>query len=138
MPSGVQRLTSGVKRLIVWPGKSKASRRRLRFATNRESNTMKCLFFIISLLSISLQAVATCSYSKTGGGAITVSFNGSVIADSTLPNGSILASARRGSVNPKTFSSCSSSDVYVVRTVPVVSPSNIIIFLKRLDRSWSG
>jgi len=86
---------------------------------------MKCLFFIISLLSISLQAVATCSYSKTGGGAITVSFNGSVIADSTLPNGSILASARRGSVNPKTFSSCSSSDVYVVRTVPVVSPSNI-------------
>ncbi len=33
---------------------------------------MKCLFFIISLLSISLQAVATCSYSKTGGGAITV------------------------------------------------------------------
>ena len=86
---------------------------------------MKCLFFIISLLSISLQAVATCSYSKTGGGAITVSFNGSVIADSTLPNGSILASARRGSVNPITFSSCSSSDVYVVRTVPVVSPSNI-------------
>lgn len=51
---------------------------------------MKSLFFIIFLLTISSQAVAVCSYSKTGGGAITVSFNGSVVADSTLPDGSIL------------------------------------------------
>ena len=86
---------------------------------------MQSLFFIISLLCISSHAVATCTYGKTGGGAISVNFSGSVIADSTLPNGSILASARRGGVDPKTFSSCSASDVFVVRTVPTVSPSSI-------------
>lgn len=85
---------------------------------------MKILFLIIGLFTISFNAIANCTYGN-GGGGITVSYNGSVIADSTLPNGSILASIRRGGVNPKTFTNCSLSDVYVVRTAPVVNATNI-------------
>lgn len=86
---------------------------------------MKKLIISLGLLCISFQATATCSYDGTTG-AITVSFGTpSVLADSTLPDGTILATAVRGNVNPKIYSKCSVSDVYVIRTTPAVNESNV-------------
>nr|WP_287857832.1 fimbrial protein [Klebsiella sp.] len=85
---------------------------------------MKRLFLLISLFGISLQsAYAACSYGSTGGGAITVSFD-KVLADTTVPVGTILATARRGNISPKTFT-CAAGDDYVVRTNPHVDESAI-------------
>ncbi|MBZ7673262.1 fimbrial protein [Klebsiella grimontii] len=87
---------------------------------------MKKLFLIFGLLCLSTPVFAVCTYgTSTGGKSITVNFSGSIIADATLPNGSILASSRRGNVTPKPMVSCAGGDVYVVRTVPAVMPSNI-------------
>ncbi|EOF4705292.1 fimbrial protein [Klebsiella oxytoca] len=87
---------------------------------------MKKLIISLGLLCISLQANASCSYSSSTSSGITVSFGTpAVLADSTLPNGTILATAVRGNVNPKTFSKCENGDVYVVRTAPTVNTSGM-------------
>lgn len=87
---------------------------------------MKNLLISLGLILISFQSIASCSYSSSTSGAITVSFGTpAVLADSTLPDGTILATAVRGNVNPKTFSKCDPGDIFVVRTAPSVTDSSI-------------
>ncbi|MDE4781792.1 fimbrial protein [Klebsiella quasipneumoniae subsp. similipneumoniae] len=87
---------------------------------------MKKIIIAISILFSSLQATASCSYSSSSSGAITVSFGTpAVLADPTLPVGTILSTAVRGNLDPKTFSNCASGDIFVVRTTPTVNQSGV-------------
>lgn len=65
---------------------------------------MKKFIILIGILFSSFQANASCSYSSTSSGAITVSFGTpAVLADPTLPVGTILSTAVRGNIVPKHF-----------------------------------
>lgn len=97
-----------------------------QFVVNREVHAMKKFILSIGLLLASLQANASCSYSSSTSGGITVSFGTpAVLADPTLPVGTILATAVRGNLDPKTFSSCTPGDIFVVRTTPTVNQSGV-------------
>lgn len=87
---------------------------------------MKKIIIAVGMLFSSLQAFASCSYSSASSGGITISFGTpAVLADTTLPVGTILATAVRGNLTPKTFSKCEAGDVFVVRTSPNVTQSGI-------------
>lgn len=81
---------------------------------------MKNLFILVILISgISWQAQANCQKYGSGGGGITVNFGTTaILADSTLPNGSILATAVRGGnvTDIKTYSGCAPDDIFVIRS----------------------
>lgn len=87
---------------------------------------MKTLIFFISMLCLCLKAQADCTYSPGasgggggGGGGVTVNFTGvKILADDTLPNGSILAAETRGGnvTDLKTFRSCAANDIFVIRS----------------------
>lgn len=80
---------------------------------------MRNLFFLIILLSFSITAEATCTYS---GSEVTVnmSLSSKILSDNTLPAGSVLAVRTVGGnvSNMKSFSNCGTADVYAVVASP--------------------
>lgn len=89
---------------------------------------MKILLLFISFFCFCQGAQANCTYSPGasgggggggGGGGVTVNFSGvKILADDTLPVGSILAAETRGGnvTDLKTFRDCAANDIFVIRS----------------------
>lgn len=87
---------------------------------------MKKILTFISLLFLSVPAMATCNYSDTGNGAsVGFSITSKILSDPTLPAGTVLAAKSVGGqvTNTKTFSNCGINDIYAI----IASPSTTLV-----------
>lgn len=84
---------------------------------------MKRIFAIISLLFISLPAVADCNYSGSNA-SVNVTFSpAKILSDTSLAAGSVLAVRTVGGAvaNAKTFYNCKANDIYAIIATPNVN-----------------
>lgn len=81
---------------------------------------MKNLLFLISLLFISVKAIATCDYSSGSEATVNLTVSSKILSDNTLPAGSILAVRTVGGnvSSMRIFSNCGTSDLYAVVATP--------------------